>query len=141
MPIEVQVVNGGAGRLWTLRGVFSGKELIARNEQTLSTGRHEGVRWMIFDETEVTSIEVSAEEIRVIAQQDQRLAEAVPELVTAVVAPHDLGFGMSRMWEAITERPGWSIRTFRSRPKAEAWLREEVRRRFRMELPQDLTLP
>lgn len=141
MPIEVQVVHGGAGRLWTLRGVFSGKELIARNEETLRTKRYEGVRWMIMDETEATSIDVSPEEVRIITQQDERMAAVLPEMVTAIVAPHDLGFGMSRMWEALTERQGWSTRTFRSRPEAEAWLREEVRRRFRMELPEDLTTP
>ena len=100
---------------------------------------------MILDESETTSVEMSTEEVteevRTIVEQDERLAAVVPELVTAIVAPHDLGFGMSRMWEMFTERLGWSTRTFRSRPEAELWLRQEVRRKFKMELPEDLGTP
>ncbi|HWO37425.1 MAG TPA: hypothetical protein VNO32_52275 [Candidatus Acidoferrum sp.] len=55
-----------------------------------------------------------------IRRQDDLLAAVLPELVTAVVVPHDYGFGMSRMWEILTERPGWSTHSFRTRPEAEA---------------------
>jgi hypothetical protein len=57
---------------------------------------------------------------RMIRRQDDLLAAVLPELVTAVVVPHDYGFGMSRMWEILTERPGWSTHSFRTRPEAEA---------------------
>ncbi len=80
------------------------------------------MRSLLIDETEAT-LEISAAEIRTIRKQDDRLAAVLPELVTAVVVPSDFGFGMARMWEILTERPGWSTRVFRSRPEAEAWLR------------------
>jgi hypothetical protein len=141
MPLEVHILHGGVGRLWILSGVIRGKELIARNEYILSSKSYEGVRWLIVDETASTSMEVSPEEIRTIKQQDDRLAAVLPEMVTAVVVPYDKGFGMSRMWEMLTERPGWSTRVFRSRSEAESWLREEVRSRFKLELPEDLSKP
>ncbi len=140
MPIEVHILQDGMGRLWVRRGVLTGKELIAHNERILSSKSYQGVRWLLIDDTETTT-EVSAAEIRTIKQQDDRLAAVLPELVTANVVPYDAGFGMARMWETLTERPGWSVRAFRSRPEAEAWLREEVRRKFAMELPDNLSPP
>jgi hypothetical protein len=141
MPLEVHIVDGGRGRIRIDRGVLSGKELIARNEYVLSSKSYEGVRWLLIDGTATISMDISPEEIRAIKKQDDRIAAVLPELVIAVVFPYDFGFGMTRMWEMLTERPGWSISAFRSRPEAEAWLREEVRRKFGMELPEDLSAP
>jgi hypothetical protein len=140
MPIEVHILQDGMGRLWVRRGVLIGKEIIANNERILSSKSYEGVRWLLIDDTE-TTMDISAAEIRTIKQQDDRIAAVLPELVTAVVVPYDLAFGMARMWEMLTERPGWSVCAFRSRPEAEAWLREEVRRKFAMELPESLSPP
>ena len=140
MPIEIHILQGGAGRLWLGRGVLSGKELVANNERILSSKSHRGVRWVLIDYTG-TTMDISAADIRTIKQQDDRIAAVLPELVTAVVVPYDVAFGMARMWEILTERPGWSTRAFRSRPEAEAWLREEVRRKFAMELPENLSPP
>ncbi|HMD18090.1 MAG TPA: hypothetical protein VKH18_15605 [Terriglobales bacterium] len=138
MPIEGHILQDGMGRVWVCRGVISGKELIANNERILISKSY--VRWLLIDETEAT-LEISATEIQTIRQQNDRLAAVLPDLVTAVLVPSDVGFGMARMWEILTARPGWSTRAFRSRPEAEAWLREEVRSKFAMELPENLRLP
>jgi len=141
MPLQVQILHGGMGRRWTFTGVINGQELIANNELIYNSKSYEGVRWLIIDYTATTGMEVSPEEVRIIREQDERLAKVLPEIVTAVVVHYDLGFGMTRMWEMLTERPGWSIRAFRSKPEAETWLREEVRRKFKIELPEDLIRP
>jgi hypothetical protein len=138
MPIEVRSVQNGMGRIWVCRGLLRGRELIANNEQILESKRYEGVRWVLVDYTD-TTLEISAQEVRAIKYQDDRLAAVLPELVTAVVVPSDYAFGMARMWEMMTERPGWSARSFRKRTEAEIWLREEVTRRFGMKLPGDLS--
>jgi len=140
MPIEGHILHNGMGRVWVCRGVLSGKDLIANNERILSSKSYVGVRWLLIDETEAT-LEISAAEIRTIREQGDRLSVVLPELVTAVVVPTDFGFGMARMWEILTERPGWSTRAFRSRPEAEVWLRDEVRRKFAIELPENLGSP
>jgi len=139
MPIEIHILQNGMGRLWICHGIITGRDFIANNERIFRTKSYEGVRWLLLDETDARLQEMSAKEIRKIRGQDDRLAAVLPKLVTAVVAPSDFIFGMSRMWEMLTERPGWSVRSFRSRPEAEAWLRNEVRRKFRMELPESLS--
>jgi hypothetical protein len=137
MPIEVRSVQNGMGRIWTCHGVLTGKELIANNDYIFESKRYDGVRWVLIDYTD-TTLEVSAQEVRTIKYQDDRLATVLPELVTAVIVPTDYAYGMSRMWEMLTERPGWSVRSFRSRPEGEAWLRQEGKRKFGIELPPDL---
>ena len=141
MPLEAHVLHGGMGRRWVLSGVLRGQDLIARNDHLFNSKSYEGVRWLIIDETAVTSLDLTGEQIRTIKRQDDRLALVLPEMVTAVVVPSDLGFGMTRMWEMLTERPGWSVRAFRSMAEAEAWLRAEVHRKFGIELPADLNAP
>lgn len=141
MPFEVHILQDGMGRLWIGRGVLTGTDLIANNDRVFNSRSYEGVRWLLIDETNATLKDLSAKEIQTIREQDDRLAAVLPELVTAVVAPNDFIFGMSRMWEMLTERPGWAVRAFRSRPEAEAWLRDEVRRKFGMELPERLSPP
>jgi len=140
MPFKVHILQNGVGRLWIGHGVLTGKDLIANNDRVFRSKSYEGVRWLLIDETDATLKDLSPEEIRTIREQDDRLAAVLPQLVTAVVAPNDFIFGMSRMWEMLTERPGWSVRAFRSRPEAEAWLREEVRRRFEIEIPRNLSV-
>ncbi|HXZ26550.1 MAG TPA: hypothetical protein VEG08_00975 [Terriglobales bacterium] len=142
MPVDVHVVHGGAGRLFLCRGAVTGREFIARNQEMLSAEENYlGTRWCLIDQTGATSLDISSAEIQTIVEQDARLAVGLPELVIVVVVARDLGFGLSRMWEMLTERPGWSVRVLRARTEAEAWLREEVRRKFGMELPAELATP
>jgi hypothetical protein len=138
MPLEVHILQNGAGRVWICRGVVLGSEFIQNNERVLSTKSYEGVRWLLIDETNCT-LTISPEDLRIIKAQDDHIATLLPELVTAIVVPHDYAFGMTRMWEALTERPGWSTRAFRLRRDAEEWLRDEVRRKFAMELPETIS--
>jgi hypothetical protein len=108
-------------------------------ERVPSSRDYEGVGCFLIDETE-TTMDCSTEGIRGTSPGRSPRRRAA-ELVTAVVAPYDVGFGMSPMWEMLTEGPGWFTRAFRTRPEAEAWLREEVRRKFGMELPETLSPP
>jgi len=138
VPFDYHSVQGGIGRIWIGRGDILGQELIVRNDYIFESKIYEGVRWLLIDQTANISIKISSEEVRIIKGQDDRLASVLPELVTAVVVPTNVSFGLTRMWELLTERPGWSVCAFRTRPEAEAWLRDEVRRRFNLELPPNL---
>ena len=140
MPIDVHILQGGVGQVWVCHGVLLGNDFIANTERMLSSGGHEGIRWLLVDVTDST-VAVLPEDIRTIKAQGDQFAALVPELVNAVVVPHDYAFAMTRMEGVLTGRPGWSVRAFRGRAEAETWLREEVRRKFGIEVPGDLTTP
>ena len=76
--------------------------------------------------------EVSNSEVEIIASQDKRASEHIPDGVLAVVAKKDLAFGISRMWETIVQITGLKCETmvFRERQDAEVWLRERVKEKF-----------
>ena len=38
----------------------------------------------------------------------------------------DLGYGLSRMWQAYTDDIPWNANVFRTRSEAEDWLRKEI---------------
>lgn len=84
------------------------------------------------------SADISTAELRVVAEQDKRIAAlAPPGILIAIVAPHDHGFGLARMWEVFVEGTGWETMSFRSRSDAEVWLREQVKRKTGLDLPDE----
>jgi hypothetical protein len=141
VPVDVQIVHGGTGCVYLYHGVLTGDDVIQLNEKILASEKFKQVQWCLVDETLATSIDISPEETKQLVKQDSRLIARFPNLVIAVVAPRDVGFGMARMWEIMTARTGWSTRTFRTRTEADAWLREEMERKFNVKLLQDLSAP
>ena len=126
MPCHIEERDEGRGllRVWT--GVVTGSDVIAAIDDYRTTVNLTKLEYIIADHEGVTAFEATADEIREVANADARLAELKPHLVIALVAPTDIVFGLARMWEVFTERPGWSARVFRSRPEAEAWVHESL---------------
>ena len=136
MPVELVSLDGGAGVLYACRGVVTARDLMTANERLLAapeqTARY---RFGIVDLLDAESLELSTDEIRLIAQQDTLVAAIVPKgTIVAVVAAKDLAFGLARMWEAFVGDTEWETRTFRSRSHARSWVRERVKARFGLAL-------
>jgi hypothetical protein len=77
------------------------------------------VRAGILDLTDVTSLEVSTDAIREIAELAPVLADPVPRFV---IAPGDLGFGLGRMLQLMSGRKRENLRVVRSAEEAYAAL-------------------
>jgi hypothetical protein len=90
----------------------------------------------------VTDFNITAADLDKIAELDRKLSQFVrPGLPVAIVVQSDLGFGISRMWQAASEPTGWSTQVFRDRARAIAWLRHEALRLYAVDLPQLLDPP
>lgn len=93
----------------------------------------------IVDLTDVTTLEVTAENIHLLVEQDIEVAKVVrPALPLAIVAPEALSYDISRIWQAVSASTGWESRIFRERSAAESWLRLRVSAAYRVELPRHL---
>lgn len=66
-----------------------------------------------------------------------RSAEVNPDALVAVVAPNDLEFGLSRMWQILSDETPWEIRVFRGGEEARMWIRERAKERWKI---TDLTV-
>ena len=128
MPISTTFTPDGTGLLRTVQGSTTGAELIAADGPLLSDGETVArLRFALLDFGDTTELLATADEARAIARQDAMLAKLNPQLCVAIIAPLDVQFGMSRMWEAFAEGiTGWQTAVFRDRPSALAWLRERV---------------
>ncbi|MDY6951215.1 MAG: hypothetical protein SWE60_06870 [Thermodesulfobacteriota bacterium] len=79
-------------------------------------------RFQIVNFTDVAEIDASAEDVRKVAGQDKAAAETLGLVAIAIVAPKDLAFGISRMWEAYSDAPGVKASVFKDYGSAEEWI-------------------
>jgi hypothetical protein len=129
MPIDIKILHDCVGILYHCHGTVTGKEFIEANERLLTfDDRLKQVRYGIVDETTIDDIHMSESEMLTIATQDEKIASLVPVgAVVAVIAEGDFAFGLARIWESFIEHTGWETMTFRSRWKAESWIKEKVK--------------
>ena len=133
MPIEIEYLDDGLGVLVTGEGLVTGKDIISSNNQIFSSAeKMTKNKYGLIDYSNITQFEVSTPEVEIIASQDQKASEYIPDGIVAVVAKKDLVFGINRMWEVVVENTGlqWETMVFRDREDAEAWIRERVKGKF-----------
>jgi hypothetical protein len=104
-------------------GVVRGSEIIQANWEIIEEKERLGsVRFALVVFAPEAGVDVSTDEIRDIAEQDQIMKGWIPRCAVAVVAGQDVQFGLARMWESYVARVGWQTCVFRSRTEAEQWL-------------------
>lgn len=114
-----RILQVGSGRL-------TGREIIQANEALLADGsRLKQLRISLVDLSDVDVVDVSTDDVRVIAGLDTQLSRLTPGLAVAIVAPKDHVFGMARMWETLADTTGWDTKVFRVRAEADAWLEQK----------------
>ena len=108
-------------------GVVTGADLIEGSRMVPDLlARYNRVNHALVDFTEVSRFEVSTREINELSVHDKKFQELLPSLFMAIVAPEDMEFGMSRMYELLTTVPGWTVQVFRTLDEAIAWLASAV---------------
>jgi hypothetical protein len=94
-------------------------------------GHYESPDWTpqlkeLVDLSEVDAVRVTTGGLRKLSSYIERLLveRGVTSLQTAVYAPRDLPFGLSRVYEAMAEASPETVRVFRRLDEAKAWLEE-----------------
>lgn len=131
MPVDIKILQDGAGILYLCHGTVTGKDFIEANERLLSFNNLKQVRYGIVDETSVDDIHMFESDMLTIAAQDEKIAGLVPSgAIVAVIAGSDFAFGLARIWESFIEHTGWETMTFKTRWEAESWIKEKVKDNF-----------
>jgi hypothetical protein len=124
MPYTTELIDDGRGLLHVGTRVLTGAEILAgaRAAHTIS-GRAGKFTHGLTDLTGVTELKLTADEVRRISDEHRITARlTVQGAPVALIVSSDVVFGMVRMWQAHVDDTGWTIRLFRSRAEAEAWL-------------------
>lgn len=127
MSVERHLLNDGIGLLYIYKGAVRSED--DRRADELMDERYDRstARFSIMDNTRVTENLMTSEEIRMAAEWCIGLSERLPRFIVAVVAPDDLGFGLGRMWQTLSDKTSWSIKIFRDMSAAEEWVHQEYR--------------
>ena len=129
MPYRIRLLEDGMGILAqgsgkvTLAEIERAKQEFARSAK-LSLPRS----YLLVDLTEAPEFGLSAAEIRAAAESTIRLSASTfsPGSRAAVIAPTDMAFGVSRMWQVFVEASGMETQVFRSRAAAEQWVKAVI---------------
>ena len=134
MPIEIQVHQEGAGVVYDCQGSVTIQDFLDASKTFLLTPDEiKKWRYTIIDLTSVGPMEIGFQDVQTVVTLNREIANlGIPGVLLAVAAPGSLGFGLARMWEILSENTGWEIRTFRSRPEAEVWIRERAWQKFEL---------
>jgi hypothetical protein len=126
MPIEYHIAHGQY-LVFNAAGAITGNEILKANEWLYSEFPEDDLaRFQLWDFSSATVIKVDIDKIRKMAEQDKRAAQSLARLVIACVAPGDLFYGLSRMWQALADDAAIDAHVFRDRPSAEAWMLAKI---------------
>lgn len=116
--------NDGRGLLFIGEGVISGEQLIRQTEKTYASKSVCRLHYQIIDLRGVHRMDITAEQIKTLAELDREAADRRPGIKIAIVASHDLTFGLSRIYSAYAHSPNLEARIFREMDEARAWIDE-----------------
>jgi len=137
MPIDIRYLDNGIGVLYIGQGIVTGDEIIKSNRNIFSSKeRMEKLKYGFIDYSNITQLSVSNSEIEIIASQDKKASEYIPDAVVAVAAKRDFEFGLNRMWEIVVENTGlqWKTMIFRERDATVKWIKQKVKEKYNIDL-------
>ncbi len=130
MPIEMKDSDNGLGVIVTGRRIVSENEYVNSYKKHLSQDRNKYQKYSLNDWSTVTEVKVSSDAIAQIAELCKNAAKINPDVIVAHIANKDITFGLSRMWEMLSDETKWEVMVFRNREDAEAWIRQKVEEKY-----------
>ena len=135
MSFKVTFIDDGLGTLITAWDEMTEEDHIESVRQHLlrDTEILKKVRFNISDYVNSEGVAVSSEAVNKISEMCQRASKINNDIVIAIVAKADHIYGMSRMWEMLSEETGWETMVFRDLDIAKNWIRKRVKEKFGLE--------
>ena len=126
MPLEIKYIDDGVGVEFISSGTLTGAEIIEANRQVYENENFHKQRYQLIDRTACEKYQVSSEELRKIAIQDEEAAKSNPNILMALVAKSPLEFGMSRMYQVFLSDSGFQTAIFPDRESGMEWIQGEL---------------
>ncbi|MBN1515076.1 hypothetical protein JXA32_00750 [Candidatus Sumerlaeota bacterium] len=126
MPIHVTYTQDG-GLLVTGEGAVSGSDLVEANKKIYaSEEKIKQIVYQLVDFSDISELHVILGDVEKIAVQDRAAARVNPDMFIAIVGKRDLVYGLSRMWEAMTEEAPFETKVFRELSDAQEWIQSKL---------------
>ena len=118
MPIKINILENGTGIEFISSGVITGKEIIEANKKIYTPEQLSILKYKIVDRTTCVEYLVTPEEIQDIVKQDYQASKINKDVTTIMVSPTKLQYGMTRMWQILSEEVPWKSEIFENREDA-----------------------
>ena len=124
MTIKVNYIDNDRGVEILASGLVTGKEVIAAHAKIYAVEKLRIQRYHIIDKSRCTEYDVSASDIKLIAQLDRQAAQVNPALIMAIVESSSLKYSLSELWQAHVEPFIKHSQSFTNRTDAEQWIHD-----------------
>lgn len=122
MPIRL-VIDKAAGLIrTTATGRVAGDDLLGYYRALRAHPDFRSNLNEIFDASDVEAVDVTADDVRRLSATTEEFTRRGVPVRVAIVARGDLAFGLSRMYEMLQVQSLNTVRVFRDRASAEAWI-------------------
>ena len=122
MPVEFTFTNDSA--CLRCSGIVTAEEFLSEDRKLHAHFNSNELKYAIVDFTETTDLHLTSETMRILADEDRRHFEKHGPFKIVVVAPSDYMFGMSRMWQIISETDEDLSFIARTMESALSWLKD-----------------
>jgi len=123
MPALLELTQDGRGYIMKCSGILTFSDIFDI-KQKIDASPHDisNTSFWLVDLRDVKEIRLESSDVHQIVHMDRKLAQKMPHAAVAIVAPNDVAFGVSRMWEILAEDIGWPTGVFRKIQDAELWV-------------------
>ena len=129
MPIEIKFDKKEHGVVLECTGDISGKELIDTVDTVFNDNRFGDLKYWVSDHSKCERYGVGVEDTRKMVDMTLNVIRKNPSLVVAMVSPDDLQYGISRMYQLMTDGDGFKTHVCRTREEADSWIDDEIRKK------------
>ena len=123
MPVQINILQDGIGIEFLSSGIITGKEIIEANKKIYTREYLLRLKYKIIDRSTCTDYRVTPEEMSVIANQDIEASKINRNITIVLVSPTDLQYGMTRMWQVLSEDTGFKSEIFKDRESANEYIK------------------
>ncbi|MGV7224650.1 MAG: hypothetical protein ACQ9MH_24430 [Nitrospinales bacterium] len=127
MSLDISYIDNGKGVYCAVNGEVTLDDFLKGSNEAYSEPYLKTQRYQIVDFTNCSSFNLSSDDMVVIAKMDKEISRVNPNIFIAIIAPSDITFGMSRVYQAYAEETGFKIEVFRNRELANVWIGRNVR--------------
>jgi|WetSurMetagenome_2_1015567.scaffolds.fasta_scaffold1069354_1 hypothetical protein len=125
MPIRMVIERDTALIRTTASGRVTGQDLVEYYRRLRAHPDFRSNLNEIFDASQVEAVDLTAEDVRRLSGITEEFTKHGVPVRVAIIAPGDVEFGMSRMYEMLQVQSINVLRVFRDRKAAEEWLFDE----------------
>lgn len=122
MPVKINILENGSGIEFISSGVVKGIDIINANNKIYTPEHLARLRYKIIDRTTCTEYLVTSDEMRRIADQDIEASKINRSITIILVSPTKLQYGMTRMWQVLSDETGWKSEIFDTRENANDYI-------------------